>query len=153
MSSTFKDASWAARFSAMGDASEAAFAELFPSHHRSGLNRPNLNVAKLTLKDRNTPDFLTNEGYVECMGIGGRTPSLKFKVKKMVALCVWDTQTPTDLFVWNSTKRLWWRAPIWSWVDACVRYGEVKTFPDNDEPYYDLKPANFPVDPTPMEQP
>lgn len=146
--STFKDASWSARFATLGDPAEQAFATLWPSHHRSGLNRPALNVAKLSLKDRNTPDFLTNDGYCECMGVGGRAPSLKLKAEKMIALCMWDGDTRCDLFVWDSTRRRYWRAPIWSWVEACVMYGEVKTFPDNDKPYFDLKPVNFPIDPT-----
>lgn len=144
----FNESSWSARFGKMGDEAEGMFARLFPNHHRSGLDRPPLNVAQLSLKDRNTPDYLTNDGYVECMGIGGKKPSLKLKCDKAVALCMWDGDTPTDLFVWDSTRKRWWRAHIWDWVNACVRHGIVKTFHDNDKPYWELAPEHFPTAPT-----
>lgn len=136
----------------MGDQSEAAFEQLWPNHHRSGINRPPLNVAQLSIKDRNTPDYLTNGGYVECMGIGGRSPSLKLKVEKAVALCLWDHSTNTDLFVWDSSRKRWWRSHIWTWIDACVMHAVVKQFPDNQKPYWELKPTDFPTDPTPMQE-
>jgi len=90
----------------MGDAAENAFAELWPNHHRSGLDRPPLNVGQLSLKDRSTPDFLTNDGYVECMGIG-RDSTLKLKLDKAVALCMWNHDTHTDLFVWDPHRERW----------------------------------------------
>ena len=152
MTTSFKDANWVSRFNTMGDLSEGVFEKLFPNFHRSGLNRPPLSVAGLSVKDRNTPDYLTNDGYVECMGIGGRNPSLKLKVEKAVALCLWDHDTHTELFVWDSTRTRWWRAPIWAWIDACVQHGEVATFPDNNKPFWSLKPNNFPTAPTKFEE-
>lgn len=148
--SEFNKGNWAARFGAMGDKAEAAFEAICPNHHRSGINRPPLNVAQLSVKDRNTPDYLTNDGYVECMGIGGKVPSLKLKVEKAIALCMWNHDTPTDLFVWDSTRRRWWRAPIWQWINACVLHGQVHKFHDNDKPYWQLTPDQFPVGPTKM---
>lgn len=145
---SFKDGSWSSRFATLGDPAEEAFDLVFPRSHKSGLNRPDLNVAQLSLKDRNTPDRLTNDGYVEVMGVGGRQPSLKLKAEKLVALCMWDADTKTDLFVWNSTKRIWWRAHIWEWAERCWLHGEVKLFPDNQKPYFDLKVADFPCEPT-----
>lgn len=144
---SFKDGDWVTRFATMGDKAEAAFVELFPNHHRSGLDRPPLAVAQLGVKERNTPDYLTVDSYVECMGIGGKQPSLKLKIEKAIALAMWNNDKPTDLFVWNSTKRLWWRAPIWDWIDACAMHATVHTFPDNNKPYWQLQPEHFPTEP------
>lgn len=91
------------------------------------------------------------------MGIGGRSASLKLKAQKAIALCVWNDSTPVDLFVYDSgtsgARRRYWRAPILQWVDQCVLYGEVKTFPDNGLPYWQLSPDLFPCEPTPYVEP
>lgn len=141
---TFKDASFATRLNTMGDPSETAFESIYPNFHRTGLNRPPLDVARLGLKERNTPDYLTNDGYVECMGIG-RDATLKLKAEKAVALCLWNHDAHTDLFVWDSTRSRWWRAPIWAWLNVCVQHAEVALFSDNQKPYWALKAKDFPT--------
>lgn len=135
----------------MGDQAEGVFSHLFPNQHPVGLNRPPLNVGKLSLKQRTTPDFLVQDGYVECMGIGGARPSLKLKVDKALGLTLWNHDDFTELFVWDSKNKRWWREPIFDWINACVTFGEVKQFHDNNKPYWELKPAHFPGAPTKLE--
>lgn len=150
---TFHEGTFAQRFGQMGDQAEGVFSLLCPNNHAVGLNRPPLNVGQLGLKERTTPDFLVQDAYVECMGIGGRSPSLKLKVDKALGLVLWNHDKHTDLFVWDSTRKRWWRTHILDWINACVAHGEVKRFHDNDKPYWELKPKDFPVNPTPWEEP
>lgn len=147
---SFHEGSFAQRLGQMGDQAESVFANLNPNVHPSGLNRPPLQVGQLGLKERSTPDFLAQDAYVECMGIGGRSPSLKLKVDKALGLVLWNHDNHTDLFVWDSTRKRWWRAHIFEWINACVQHGEVKTFHDNNKPYWELKPKFFPVAATPI---
>lgn len=147
---SFHEQSFASRMYAMGDEAEGSFEKLFPAHHRSGLNRPPMNVAQLSLKDRYTPDYLLAEGYVEVMGIGGRTPTLKLKNEKILALASWDATTATHLFVACSKTKRWWKAPLHDWVRACLDHGELKTFLEGKH-YWNLHPSHFPVEPTAME--
>lgn len=151
---SFHQQSFANRFKAMGDEAEGIFEQVFPKFHRSGICRPPFAVSALSMKDRNTPDYMLADGYVEVMGIGSRNASLKLKLAKAVALCLWDYDTPTRLFVWNSTKHVYWIAPIWDWLNVAVVSGEVKQFPDGDTPtYFDLKPSFFPAEPIPYAPP
>lgn len=140
---SFADSSFAARLGAMGDQAESVFEDLFPKHHRNGLNRPDMQVSQLTLKQRNTPDYLCQDGYVEVMGIG-RDSTLKLKLDKAVALCQWNADSLVDLFVWDSYRRRWWKGPILDWFAAAVRHGEIAEFHDSNRPHFRLKAKDFP---------
>lgn len=144
--SSFHQGSWASRFASMGDEAEASFEQLFPKFHRSGLNRPPFNMSALTLQQKNTPDYLTETGYCEVMGMG-RDSTLKLKHEKAVALTMWSASNNVDLFVWDSHRRRWWRGPWLQWFEACANHAETNTFPESPKPVYFLKAKNFPFTP------
>lgn len=103
----FKDLSWSARFAAMGDEAENKFVEWADDngvkHLQFGLNRPDLDVAKLPHRIRFAPDFLTNKTFVEVKGVG-RDQLLKLKVSQHGALHWWADVFPVQLFVWDRTN-------------------------------------------------
>lgn len=140
----FHEQHFASRFGQMGDASEKQFEQLFPQHHRFGLNRPNMHVPSIPAMLRYTPDYMIVSGLVECMGIG-RDSTLKLKLEKMSALHRWELVAPVSLFVWDSHRSRYWIASLSDWQRACVEHGEVAEFDDNSKPYIRLKSTNFPT--------
>jgi hypothetical protein len=132
----------------MGDKAEKTFEQVFPRHNRIGLNRPDMNVSKMTLLSRTIPDYQTETALVEVMGIG-RDATLKLKAEKALALIQWQFIDPVELFVADSYKRRWWRAPLDSWLTACFQHATVDHFPDNNKLFWRLHVDHFPVDPTP----
>jgi hypothetical protein len=141
----FHQAPFAVRYSQMGDVSEGVFETLTPNHHRYGLNRPNMYVANLPPMLRYTPDYLTPNGLVEVMGIG-KDKTLKIKIEKINALLKWHMTGEVHLFVYDSYRKKWWLAEIDDWFSACVSYGEMARFPDNNKEYVRLNSDNFPVE-------
>ena len=148
---SFHTQNWSSRFATMGDEAEGAFEILFPKFHRSGLNRPPFNMHALSLQQRNTPDYLTETGYVEVMGMG-RDSTLKLKHEKAVALTQWSAANPVDLFVWDSHRRRWWRGAWLEWFQACAQYADINHFPESPKPVYFLKAKHFPFSPARVEQ-
>ena len=146
MSSTpFHERGFGARYSAMGDIAEGAFARINPTAHRLGLNRPDFPVSSLPHILRHTPDFLMPTGLYEVMGISTRGDgTLKLKFEKIDSLQQWNLLAPTHLWVWDSGRKRWWCDPIREWVDQCHAHGEVAKFPDNNKPYWKLHHSNFP---------
>lgn len=138
------------RLGQMGDASEAAFDALFPSHHKLGLNRPPLNVAMMSLPARYTPDRMVHDRFVECMGIG-KDQTLKIKREKLDALFKWSVLDPVDLFVFDSHRNLWWRSPLLDWFAQCQAHGVAAVFPEGKE-YIALHSDFFPGEAQPHEQ-
>lgn len=104
--SNFQDSSWHVRFSQMGDASERKFEEWAEGRfERWGINRPeNLHVPSLPPNVRAAPDYITNEGFVECMGVG-RGQQLKLKLEKYAVLTWWNHVMPLRVWVWDSHKK------------------------------------------------
>lgn len=94
----------------MGDEAEQMFetvsAETNFGIHRSGLNRPNFNMSRLPIMVRYTPDYLTEDSYVEVQGFG-KDRLVKIKKEKLVALHMWDEVFPTEMFLWDSVDRRW----------------------------------------------
>ena len=102
----FSDQSWEHRFGQMGDASEAKFVEYCDGKcERWGINRPEgVYVPHLPARVRAAPDYLTDDGYVECMGLG-RKQVLQLKLEKLNVLHWWHNLMPVRVFVWDSYKK------------------------------------------------
>lgn len=102
----FSQRPWAARFAEMGDTSEKKFLEFCDGKaERWGFNRPEgLNITRLPARVRAAPDFVTNDGFVECMGLG-RKQMLQVKDEKLGVLRFWNDLMPTRVFVWDSHKK------------------------------------------------
>lgn len=112
----FSDRSFESRFGWMGDTSERVFEQVERGWTRYGLQRPNVNVAKLPLKIRYTPDYLQTKCLVEVQAMG-KDGFLKIKQEKVIALCLWASEMPLDFFVWDSGTGMFGRA---SWDDLHV---------------------------------
>ena len=146
--SEYYERPFAARYAAMGDKAETAFSSLHPKAHRLGLNRPSLNMARMTAPMRYTPDFLIEAGAVEVMGFSSRgNAALKLKCEKLDALRAWSALMPTMLWVYDSGRERYWTAPIAEWADACYDHAERLFFPDNLRPYWNLPFNHFPSSP------
>jgi hypothetical protein len=142
--SAFHQRDFAARFGAMGDESEDVFLSLFPSAHRTGLNRPRFSMVGMKVEARYTPDFLLREGFYEVMGIG-RDGLLKLKVEKLQALMRWHRHiAPTRLWVRSSVDDHTWCDLIDQWFAACHSHATAEVFPDNGKPYLSLHRDRFP---------
>ena len=135
----------------MGDAAEAAFLAEFPKAHRTGLDRPSFSMKSMPSNLRNLPDFLLPTGFHEVMGFSsrGKNPTLKLKLEKADALKAWAFLGDVFLFVWDSSGKQWWHAPIEDWLLACYHHADVEVFPDNNAPYWNLPWEFFPGTPTP----
>jgi hypothetical protein len=144
---SFHKQSFETRFGAMGDEAEAVFDEMYPKHHKLGLNRPPFQVAGMDAALRYLPDRMLRDRFVECMGIG-RDRLLKPKVEKFEALFRWTWIAPVDLFVYDKTKQMTYMAPLRDWWESCSRHGIADTFPEGKE-YVGLHVDHFPVPPTP----
>ena len=147
MSNAFHQSPFHVRFGAMGDVAEKVFEDIFPAHHRLGLNRPNLHTQSLPYIMRFLPDFLTVDGMIEVMGVG-RDKTLKFKIEKMNALARWQQMAPVHLFVYDSSKKRWWISPLEAWQEACISKGTIDHFDDNKKAYVKLLTDDFPSEPT-----
>ena len=100
----FHQRSWTQREKALGDEAESVFeAVQTKGFARYGINRPPVQVHKLHLMVRYTPDYMRSTELVEVMG-AGRDQVLKHE--KLSALQMWDALImPTHLFVWDSHQR------------------------------------------------
>ena len=118
---TFSDQGWASRFVAMGDASENKFVETVEGRcERWGFNRPEgVNIPSLPARVRACPDFVTNEGFVECMGLG-RAQYLQIKLEKWGVLRWWHDLMPVTIFVWDSHRKRHCRVGLEA-VDALIQ--------------------------------
>lgn len=89
----------------MGDEAETMFEQTYPKGFvRWGLNRPPIRVSALPPKIRYAPDYLTSDGFIECMGVG-RDQILKLKCEKLLFLLQWHHEMPTSLFIWDSKNK------------------------------------------------
>lgn len=100
----FHQKNWSQRFQAMGDEAEAIFEEVYGANWvRTGLNRPPLQVHKLSVPVRYMPDYLTTKSWVEVQGCGSQRV-LRIKEEKLESLWTWETLGhPVYFFIWDRT--------------------------------------------------
>lgn len=133
------------RFAELGDEAEGVFEQVWPgAWERYGLNRPKLNMAKLTPFVRCTPDYITHEALVEVMGVG-RDHTFKLKREKYEALQDWEiaAKTPVWIFLFDSHKQRWSCDHLEHVVSNCIAFGTPKTFHDGP-PYVALDLKHWP---------
>jgi hypothetical protein len=145
----FHQRNFSDRLGTMGDPAEEA-CDLVYGHrtHALGLNRVwqngvGLTMSQMTASMRYTPDRMTINSFVECMGIG-RDKTLKIKTEKVHALSAWDMIGPTKLFVFDQPRNMYYEANIALWEDACMEAAELKMFPEGKE-YWSLHRDHFPA--------
>lgn len=101
----FKDKTWTERYRKMGDEAEGVYEDWATIQGtkwaRYGLNRPDFNVAKLPIKLRYTPDYITAKSLVEVQGFG-KDQKIKLKEEKLLALMEWHKEHPTCLWLYNN---------------------------------------------------
>jgi hypothetical protein len=144
----FHQRNFSDRLTTMGDPAEEA-CDLVYGHrtHALGFNRVwqngvGLTMSQMTASMRYTPDRLTINAFVECMGIG-RDKTLKIKTEKVHALQAWAMLGPTKLFVFDQPKNAYHVAEIDDWEEACLEHAELKMFPEGKE-YWALHRDHFP---------
>lgn len=143
----YNQKTWNTRLSTMGDIAEGAFTTVYETAHRIGLNRPDFDVRGMADPMRYAPDYMLPDGLYEVMGVASRGDSLlKVKFEKLSALATWMCIGEVNLFVYDSSKKRYWEAPLSDWTKACHRYAEVGRFPDNKKPYFALHIDHFPTE-------
>lgn len=143
---SFKDQSFAHRFSAMGDEAEGVFEAVYPQGWaRFGLNRPPINLSQVPSKIRYAPDYITSKGFVEVQGFG-RDQTVKLKVAKYEALNQWHLEFRCDLFLWDSHNRRYGFVRLHDFIEAWEEHGWSDAFDDGRNPYMALKAERLPVD-------
>jgi hypothetical protein len=136
------------RLTLMGDPAEQACDIAYGWRtHKLGLDRVwqnevGLTMSQMTASMRYTPDRLTINSFVECMGIG-RDKTLKIKTEKVHALQAWAMLGPTKLFVYDQPQNAYYEADIGAWEKACLDNAELKMFPEGKE-YWALHRDHFP---------
>lgn len=141
--SAFHKQSFASRFGTMGDTAERIFDEIVGGKaHELGLCRPPFGMQKMTAAMRYTPDRLTGEQFVECMGIG-RDGILKIKDEKIEALQLWSTLGPLDLFVYDQARHKYCWEPFVDWRNVIDKCANSATFPEG-KTYRALHRDDFP---------
>lgn len=139
--SSFRDQSWEHRLQGMGDEAEAVFEEVWPTGWaRYGLNRPPIQVHKLPIKLRYTPDYITTHCLVEVQGVG-RDQTLKVKLEKHLALQAWSQEMQLRFFIWDNVGKRWC-APPWMDLHEALYYAPVREFPEGKQ-YYALDLAEI----------
>lgn len=143
---SYKDETWNQRFQRLGDQAEQAFEEYASTNNisyiRWGLDRPKLNVKKLPERIRYTPDYLCEEYYVECIGLG-RDQTAKLAIYKWNCLQWHNTTHPVMLFIWDSYKKRGKLVPL-SDVNVLIDKGLVTlgSFPE-EKAYWGLPAAEL----------
>lgn len=113
----------------MGNIAEGVFAELYPAHHRSGLDKPPMTLKEMSNFNRNAPDFLVRDRYVEVIGCGS-DQTIKVRISKIVALIQWSVHNQVDIFVYDSKNKRYCQGPVDAWVDLFFQHGEYGVFSD-----------------------
>lgn len=127
---TFHTRDWNQRFQAMGDQAEHIFEEVWPrGYTRTGLNRPPIQLHRLSLRTRYTPDYLTSYGYVEVQGFG-RDRRLKIKHEKLSALNQWAGDDKVMFFLYDATTDTWATVDLDVMIAACDQHGEIGAYPE-----------------------
>lgn len=141
---SFKDQSWHSRFEKMGDEAEGIFEEVYPlGWARFGLNRPPIQMFKLSDMLRYTPDYITSDGLVEVMGFG-QAQALRIKIEKLVAMDEWAQRDRVRLFVWDKTNERHGLVDLPDLAFACRMHGKLDTFPEGKQ-FYEIPAEKLPV--------
>ena len=113
--SSFKDGTWEERVEVLGDVGEKAFREYAARRQlgavKFGLDRPPVDLGRISTFVRYTPDFLTDEGLVEVQGCG-RDQTFKFKHEKLTALRQWHRHQHVNIWLWNQPLDDWRQLPL-----------------------------------------
>lgn len=111
----FRDRSWGSRVTALGDEAEGKFAEWAEEYGFGfapyGLSRPPIQVHKVPVFIRYTPDFITTKYLYEVQG-HGREGITKIKYDKLAAMLDWHEYMPVRMFLWNSHRKVRFDVPI-----------------------------------------
>lgn len=138
----FRTKTWEQREQTLGDPAEKAF-EHWSQHYglgyaRYGLLRPDINVSRLPLEIRYTPDYVTEYGFVEVQGCG-KDGMLKFKHDKLEALKWWNKIFPVTFWFWSSDTQHDTQCGLEEIIDRCADpvYAEYRTDGrfDGSKPY------------------
>lgn len=123
------------RFAAMGDEAEGVFEQVYPNNWtRTGLDRPPIRLSDVPAKIRNTPDYLTAKGWVECQGFGN-DGILKVKLAKLEACGHHHIDFRLDFFWWHSPSKEYGYSR-WTEIAALVDKHEVEIKEFHDGPEY-----------------
>lgn len=147
----FNEMSFAQRWKQMGDQAEHAFEEVYEAwglkYQRFGWDRTEVSLRGVPDKLKNVPDFFTNKGLVECMGIG-RDQTWKLKTHKADALWAWHRDFRTDIFLWDSHHQEWAFVRMTDLICILDNYEDegiaLETFHDGPS-YYAIVKALIPV--------
>lgn len=127
---SFKDLAFESRLNSMGDEAEGMFEQVYPhGWARYGLNRPRIAMSKLPLKIRYTPDYVTSAKLVECQGFGA-DQLVKVKFEKLVALHMWNSDMPTEIFLWDTTNQRFTYVNIATLSNTLHTHADLATFPE-----------------------
>lgn len=119
---TFKDQNWEERVEVLGDIGENAFREYAARRSlgvvKYGLDRPPINLSRTPDFVRYSPDFLTDEAFVEVQGCG-RDQQFKFKHSKLIALRQWNRHHHVMVWLWNEPLQDWRQITVARLHDMC----------------------------------
>ena len=96
----------------MGDECEGVFEAVHEmAWDRYGLNRPDSSMKKMPARVRNTPDYVTSNGFIECKGVG-KDQLLKIKLEVFNCMMFWHNTWDLQLFIWDSHNKRYAYVPI-----------------------------------------
>jgi hypothetical protein len=143
---SFKDQGWEQRFTRLGDEAEGVFEEVYPhGKARFGLDRPPIQLHRISAFTRYTPDYITSAGLVEVQGLG-RDRTFKLKDDKLAALEQWAQHETVRLFVWDNVARRWGLIELPDLIAALAANGERGSFDNGTKPYTSLHVDALPTD-------
>ena len=123
--SSFKDEEWNDRVAILGDPAEKKFQEWAARSGigcvKYGLDRPPVNLSRVSAFVRYTPDFLTDNGLVEVQGCGS-DQLMKFKHDKLQALMQWQRRDHVNVWLWNQPLDDWRQLPVLRIVAMCQQH-------------------------------
>lgn len=125
MGQQFRNRNWDERYLAMGDEAEQVFERVHPrGWSRFGIRRPEIQVGKLPLKIRYTPDYITSFHLVEVQGFG-KDQLVKLKLEKERALHAWNDDMATQMFLWDRTNQRYGYIDIADLTHAAHTHGQL----------------------------
>lgn len=136
---SFKDDSWINRKQRLGDEAEQIFENVCANNYiRYGLERPPLQVWRIPVRIRHTPDYLMTDKFVEVIGCG-RDQKLKIAIEKHGALRWWHDLHPTWLFIYDAHWRryAWISLPQLDELLGGTWGTTLETFPEG-KPYFSI---------------
>lgn len=145
--SQFRDQDFATRFSKMGDQAESEFEAWATNvakvgYSRYGLNRPPIQMWRLSCFVRYTPDYLMTKGLVEVQGFGN-DQTFKLKHEKLEALVLWSHHDYVRLFAYDSTNHRAWMVPLADVVKAADAGDFTEGMFPEGKPYFEMSAGWF----------